>query len=421
MGNPLIAERATPRIRLYASSNAWIEGAAVVQLEHLAGRPDVLAVAGMPDLHPGHHGPVGCAALVAGRVYPDVIGTDIGCGMQFWALDLPERKLRLDRAVERLAGLAGAWDGDAAALLADHAVAAGEHAAALGTVGGGNHFCEVQAVEAILDAAAAGRAGLGAGALGLLVHSGSRGLGAATLARHYRDGTEGLPLDGAGAAYLADHDNALRFARLNRQVIAGRALQALRCGGDMMIDSPHNLAERRGDAVLHRKGAAPSDRGLVPIPGSRGAMTYLVEPLLGVPEALASLAHGAGRKHDRASMEKRVRSSKRLDATFRSEKIENRFGASDLARLERNPFGGHVICSDRRLLVEEAPEAYKDVARVVAEMEEAGLCRVVAILRPVVTFKTARQARPGSGESRGGRHREVRGGRAGRTFGEGGR
>ncbi|TCR68797.1 RNA ligase RtcB family protein [Bosea sp. BK604] len=382
MGNPLTADGAAARIRIYASSNAWIEGAAIAQLEHLAARPDVLAVAGLPDLHPGHHGPVGCAALVAGRVFPDVIGTDIGCGMQLHVLDLPERRLKLDKAVERMAALEGPWDGDATGLLAAQGIDGGEFTASLGTVGGGNHFCELQGVEEIVDPSVAGAVGLERGGLALLVHSGSRGLGAATLARHYHDGTHGLTLGEGGEDYLADHDNALRFARLNRQVIAGRALAALRSEAVELLDSPHNLAERHGDNVLHRKGAAPVDRGLVPVPGSRGAVTYLVQPLPGNPDALGSLAHGAGRKHDRASMQKRLASN-----------------ASTVARLARNAFGGHVICSDRKLLYEEAPEAYKDVERVVGEMEAAGLCRVVAVLRPLITFKTARQPREASAET----------------------
>lgn len=372
MGNPLTTERASARIRLYASSNAWIEGAALRQLEQLAARPDVVAVAGLPDLHPGLHGPVGCAALVRDRVFPDIVGTDIGCGMQLHVLDLAERRVRLERAAERMAALEGPWPGDARALLAEADIAAGAATQALGTVGGGNHFCELQGVLEIVDAAAAALIGLEKGRLALLVHSGSRGLGAEVLARHRRDDTDGLTLTDGGTAYLADHDVALRFARLNRQVIASRALAALRADGVEVLDNPHNLVERAGGMLLHRKGAAPADRGLVPVPGSRGAVTYLVAPIA-AGEALASLAHGAGRKHDRGSMSKRVETT-----------------ASGLARLARNPFGGHVVCTDRRLLVEEAPEAYKDVGRVVAEMEAAGLCRVVAVLKPLVTFKTAR-------------------------------
>lgn len=372
MGNFPDAD-AQARVRLFASASSWIEGAARLQLQQLAGRPGMLAVAGMPDLHPGHHGPVGCAALARGVVFPEIIGTDIGCGMQFWPLDLPERRLKRDKAVERLAALEGVWDGDARALLAEHGVDAGAHADQIGTVGGGNHFCEVQAVETLVDAAAGMAAGLAPGGLALLVHSGSRGFGAEVRARHHVDGTAGLALEGAGADYLADHDAALRYARLNRRVIAWRALQAVRADGEERIDSPHNLAERQGDLVLHRKGAAPSDRGLVPVPGSRGTLTYLVEPLAPPDGALSSLAHGAGRKHDRASMSGRMRAA-----------------AGSLDRLIRTPLGGQVICTDRQLLMEEAPDAYKDIDKVVADLEAKGLARVVAVLRPVLTFKTAR-------------------------------
>ncbi|WP_448950939.1 RNA ligase RtcB family protein [Labrys neptuniae] len=371
---------AQARIRVFASASSWIEGAARLQLQQLAERPGMLAVSGMPDLHPGHHGPVGCAALARGVVFPEVIGTDIGCGMQLWSLDLPERRLKRDKAIERLAALEGVWEGDAKALLAEHGLDAGEHAGQIGTVGGGNHFCEVQAVETIVDPVAGAAAGLMPGGLALLVHSGSRGFGAAIRARHHVDGTAGLPLDGAGAAYLADHDAALAYARLNRRIIAWRALQAIRADGEERIDSPHNLAERQGDLVLHRKGAAPSDRGLVPVPGSRGTLTYLVAPLPSPEGALASLAHGAGRKHDRASMSGRVRAV-----------------PGSLERLARTPLGGHVICSDRQLLMEEAPEAYKDIGKVVADLEAEGLARVVAVLRPVLTFKTAKATRPADG------------------------
>ena len=137
------------------------------------------------------------------------------------------------------------------------------------------------------------------------------------------------------------------------------------------------MVERRGspvdDIMLHRKGAAASDRGLVPVPGSRGTLSYLVQPLPAMQtETLASLAHGAGRKYDRASMHGRVRNKK-----------------SDVARLERNPYGGIVVCGDRGLLVEEAPEAYKNIDRVIADLVEFGLARVVATFRPLVTFKKA--------------------------------
>ncbi len=72
---------------------------------------------------------------------------------------------------------------------------------------------------------------------------------------------------------------------------------------------------------------------------------------------------------------------------------------SDIARLERNPFGGLIVCEDRDLLVEEAPDAYKSIDRVIADLVEFGLARVVAMFRPLLTFKTA-TARPVRSDAR---------------------
>lgn len=358
------------RLRVFASPSSWIEGAAVWQLEQLLERRGVTAVAGMPDLHPGHKGPVGCAVLTDGVVHPDIVGTDIGCGMTAWRLGGVLRRLRLDRAERALARL-----GDAGGLDPAEAVARGvapavaaAHAAALGTVGGGNHFVELQAVHRLVDGAACAAAGLAVGDLTLLVHSGSRGLGPEVLARHPYAHGEGLALDAGGRAYLADHDAAVAFASLNRAVLAERAAALLGLDGAPWLDVPHNHVIVAGAAVLHRKGAAQADLGLVPVPGSRGAMTYLVRPDPTVAGALASLAHGAGRKRDRAAMR----------------------GRGDKGRERPNPVGNRVICADRRLAEEEAPEAYKPIADVVADLEAHGLARTVAVLKPVVTFKTAR-------------------------------
>jgi release factor H-coupled RctB family protein len=362
------------RVRLFASADSWVEGSAEAQLQFAARREGVTAVAGMPDLHPGPHGPVGCAVVATGVVHPDLVGSDIGCGMSMVAIDLPARKFRADRVLDRLAALDAPWDGDAEELAAAAGLANTGYASALGTVGGGNHFAEVQQVHEVIDSAAA--PGIARGDLVLLVHSGSRGFGAAVLQRHRAVGARALALNGGGEAYLADHDRAVRFAAINRALISTRVLAAIRADGQQILDVPHNLAERQGSEVLHRKGAAPADRGLVPVPGSRGDVTILVEPLPGPADALKTLAHGAGRKHERRWMHGRVRQS-----------------SDDLDRLTRNPFGGHVICADRSLLVEEAPEAYKDIRRVVGDLETFGLARAVAVLRPLITFKTALGAR----------------------------
>ncbi len=372
-------------VHRFYSPRSWIEGKAVQQLETVAALPGVKAVAAMPDLHPGKYGPVGCAML-ADEVHPLVVGADIGCGMGLFQLDVPIRKLRADKAAQRLRALDGAWDGDTAAALAEAGLAFTAFDASLGTIGGGNHFCEVQAVEEIVDPEAAARAGLDRTLAYLLVHSGSRGLGYAVLEKYLAGGDAPLdPASEAGAVYLDAHDQAARWAVLNRSVIALRAAEALRADVRVVTDLAHNIAERHPDGILHRKGAAPADHGFVPVPGSRGTLSYLVEPLPATrPETLASIAHGAGRKYDRALMHGRAGTVK-----------------SEMERLARNPFGGLVICEDRNLIVEEAPDAYKAIGGVIADLVELGLARVVATFRPLVTFKTTHGAQPRGRERRG--------------------
>jgi release factor H-coupled RctB family protein len=294
--------------------------------------------------------------------------------MGLFQLDLAVRKLRVDKAAGRLRALDVPWDGDAAAAVTEAGLVPTPFDASLGTIGGGNHFCELQAIQEILLPEVAAKAGLDSAQVYLLVHSGSRGLGFSILQRQLVAGAG--PLDPAsenGRAYLAEHDIAVRWAALNRHVLAMRATVAVGATCNAITDLSHNLVEETGGGVLHRKGTAPADRGLVPIAGSRGTLSYLVEPLAAIqPETLASLAHGAGRKFDRASMHGRIRT-----------------GKSDRAKLVRNPFGGVIVCEDRDLLVEEAPEAYKSIDRVIADLADFGLARVVASFRPLVTFKTA--------------------------------
>jgi release factor H-coupled RctB family protein len=281
---------------------------------------------------------------------------------------------RVNKAAGRLRALDGPWNGNIAEALAEAGLGSTPFDTSLGTIGGGNHFCELQAIEEILVPEAVAEAGLDPLQVCLLVHSGSRGLGFSILQRQLAAGTAHLnPASEPGRAYLAEHDIAVRWAALNRRVVAERATQAVGAACRTIANLSHNLVEVTGGGVLHRKGTAPADRGLVPIPGSRGTLSYLVEPLAAEwPETLASLAHGAGRKFDRASMHGRIRT-----------------GKSDRAKLARNPFGGVVVCEDRDLIVEEAPEAYKGIDRVIADLADFGLARVVATFRPLITFKTA--------------------------------
>lgn len=370
MGNSASVDGRAP-IHEFYSSKSWIEGAAQRQLEEVASLAGVIAVAGMPDMHPGKYGPVGCSVL-ADAIHPALVGSDIGCGMALYALDLSTRKIRIDRAAERLRAIECPWEGDIAGALEEAGLAASPFDDALGTIGGGNHFCELQALDEVMSPADAKAAGLDRDCAYLLVHSGSRSLGYSVLEAQMAKGLRPLaPASDDGVAYLAAHDHALRWASVNRRVIAMRAAQALRCESRLICDQAHNFVECRCGSVLHRKGAAASDRGLTPAPGSRGSLSYVVAPRVPAPpEALASLSHGAGRKFDRSSMAGRVGRTR-----------------SEREKLMRNPFGGQVICEDRDLLVEEAPEAYKPIDRVIGDLEAFGLARPVASFRPLVTLK----------------------------------
>ena len=125
---------------------------------------------------------------------------------------------------------------------------------------------------------------------------------------------------------------------------------------------------------LHRKGATPSDCGAVVIPGSRGDYSYLVKPREDADEAmhmsLYSLAHGAGRKWKRGECQGR---------------LSHKYKRDDLYKTE---LGSRVICANKELLYDEAPQAYKEAQTIIADLEEAGLIDVIARLRPILTFKT---------------------------------
>ncbi|SPH19785.1 RNA-splicing ligase RtcB [Ascidiaceihabitans donghaensis] len=354
-------------IQKFYTSAAWIDGRAEEQLKHVSNWAGVQKIAAFPDLHPGKYGPVGCAVL-ADRIYPQLIGNDIGCGMALFQIDLPKRKFKLEKALRRMRMLGHDPSTDYSARLDETDARVLSFSKSLGTIGGGNHFCEVQTL-----ATCEPDVGLDVGALYLLIHSGSRGYGTAVLADVPHDGFNGMHPDAdATRAYLAGHDQAARWARLNRRIIAERAADALRTDVRLIADVPHNLLTRVGDGWLHRKGAAQADAGLVPLAGSRATPSYLLRPSH-TEAALWSTAHGSGRRYDRSSMHGRVGTKR-----------------SDLEAMQRTSFGGRVICEDRALLIEEAPLAYKSAAAVAADLKATGVAKTVATFHPLLTFKKTR-------------------------------
>lgn len=361
-----------------ADPGTWMESAAVDQLRAVSELPGMRRVVGMPDLHPGKGCPVGAACVADGIVYPYLVGSDIGCGMGLWATDQPAHRLKLDR-LEKGLDIDEPFTGDASEALAAEGVEGLRFAPSLGTIGGGNHFAELQRVSELRDEARVRQLKIDAKNLVLMVHSGSRGLGEAILRKHTdRHAAAGLAVAShEGAEYVREHDGAVRWARANRRVIAARMLDAIGCAAERVLDICHNSATpcpaEGPNAWLHRKGAAPADAGPVVIPGSRGDHSYLVDPLGDGRLNLYSLAHGAGRKWQRSA-------------------AKGKLGAkADASRLRRTKLGSRVICEDKELLFEEAPEAYKPIESVVAALERAGVIRVLAVLTPVLTYKTRRR------------------------------
>jgi len=348
---------------MITSDRIWLESNAVRQLEQVSDLPGVVAAVGFPDLHAGRT-PVGIAVMTDGVLYPHLIGNDIGCGMGLFETPLSVRRVRLEKLTSKLETIR-----DLAQIPLDTPCPEDCPIPDLGTLGGGNHFAEFQQVEDILDGEAFAKTGLDRTKVMLLIHSGSRSLGQRIFTRYCKP--EGLPLGSEEAAScLREHEEALRWAKMNRSSAAGKLLRHLGCQPPEgpVLDSFHNYLEADGKSVLHRKGAAGANRGPVVIPGSRGTLTYIVEPL-DCSGALDSLSHGAGRKWARSMCKSRIK------------------GRYDRNSIRRNPFGGSVICRDTDLLFEEAPEVYKNISHIIACLVDRGLCRVIATLRPLATFK----------------------------------
>jgi tRNA-splicing ligase RtcB (3'-phosphate/5'-hydroxy nucleic acid ligase) len=285
----------------------------------------------------------------------------------------------------------------------------------LGSLGGGNHFLEVQVVDQVRDQAAAAAMGLAEGQVCVMLHSGSRGIGHQTCTDHLRVIDRLMPRLGiavpdrqlacvpvehdAAQAYLGAMRAAGNFALANRHVMTDgvRAVfaevfgrPATELGLDLVYDVSHNLAKLEAYQVggatrqlcVHRKGATrslgPGHPDLperyrqvgqpVINPGSMGSPSYvLVGDARAEARSFASTCHGAGRAMSRTKAKKLMSG----------------------ADLRRQLEGEGVVLAVRnwKLLSEEAPYAYKDATAVVEACEGAGLSRVVARLRPAGVLK----------------------------------
>jgi len=174
-------------VRLFASAKSWIEGEALRQLYATSKFEGMRLAVGFPDLHPGKGSAVGAAFVTEGLIYPYLIGGDIGCGMALFRTDLVRRDVKLDRWAQIPFDLEHVWTDEIAEFLSKEELESTEFDEALGTLGGGNHFAELQAVEEVLNAREFKKLGLGKQQLVTLVHSGSRGLGESVLRDYVAD------------------------------------------------------------------------------------------------------------------------------------------------------------------------------------------------------------------------------------------
>ena len=351
-------------LELISGADIWMESAALRQLQSIAAYAHVSRVVGLPDLHPGRS-PVGLAVVGEGHIYPYLIGGDIGCGLALFASGIPVKKCRLEQWETRLNGIESFRD-----LPLEHPFADESPIDDLGSIGGGNHFIEFQAVAAIHDPQTYNSLELDDDAVLILVHTGSRAFGPRILEAF---GSEsGYALTEAHAEeYLRLHNQALVWAQRNRALAAARILGALGFAPRLKpcIDCVHNFMERRGNAVIHRKGAVSTLNGPVVIPGSRGTLTYIVKPNPATEHTAFSISHGAGRKWARTECRGRI--GKRYDRNS----------------IRRTALKSRVVCRDTDLLFEEAPEAYKNITTVMQALADHGLIEVVATLRPLLTYK----------------------------------
>ncbi len=281
----------------------------------------------------------------------------------------------------------------------------------LGTLGSGNHFLEVQYVEEVHDADAARVFGIAQGQVVILIHSGSRGFGHQVctdyvalmnkvMAKYHITLPDRqlacAPIHSPEAQqYLGAMRAAANFAWANRQAILHFLRGAVRrifgeARLDLIYDICHNIAKqeryevegRKRDVLVHRKGATrafpPGHRELpaeyrdtgqpVFIPGSMGTASWVLKGAQGaMRETFGSVCHGAGRLMSRTT------ARKGRDARTETRKLEE---------------AGILVKSETKDgILEELPEAYKNVDEVIEVVHAAGLANKVARLRPMGVIK----------------------------------
>ena len=440
------------------------EDQSLAQVANVATLPGIVGHSlAMPDIHWGYGFPIGGVAafdLDEGIVSPGGVGYDINCGCRLMTTLLRADEIRpmtkdlisalfkniptgvgstgplhlsnKDEARVAVQGAAwavkkgfgstedldktedhGAMDGADPSLLSERAMKRGKNQ--LGTLGSGNHFIEIQAVEKIYDGQKARAYNLFEGQVAIFIHTGSRGFGhqicddfLKEMSRDVLKESFDLPdrqlacarlKSDQGRRYLAAMACAANYAWANRQILMHwtheTLLKALsinpkELGMSLLYDVCHNIAKKELHTVggkqvmlcIHRKGATRSlppghpllsevyrDVGQpVLIPGSMGTHSYVLAGAEGaMAQSFGSTCHGAGRVLSRTKA--------------------NKMAKGRAIHRELEDIGIFVQSRGKRTLKEEMPEAYKDISQVVEVVHQAGLAQKVARLRPLGVIK----------------------------------
>ena len=395
---------------------SWCENCeegAVKQAVNLAHHPALVHhVALMPDAHQGYGMPIGGVVAAKGAVIPAAVGVDIGCGMIATETDIPAevfaemsfRRAFQEKLKERIPVGEGEshrttqdWEG-----FEEYTAHNGMRSNLwpsrldrmnLGTLGGGNHFIELQKTTA-LDGAGDPEGG---SKVWLMIHSGSRNLGKRIEEHYHRIASRlcerfhsplpdkdlaFLPIEEeTGHNYFTDMLFALRYAKENRRRMMDvmmATLQEFAPAAQFLrtIDIHHNYAafeEHFGEKVcVHRKGATSAKLDEIGIiPGSMGTASYIVRGL-GNPESFMSCSHGAGRRMSRIA----------ASTTLTVEECDKAMDGIVCERWRKYKGFGKA---KGRLDLSEAPQAYKDIEDVIAS--ERDLVEPLVRLVPLASLK----------------------------------
>jgi len=352
-----------------------LEESAVDQIHTALAQPFLKKLVIMPDCHTGYDLPIGAIALLDGVISPSYVGYDIGCGMcsvvtDLKAADLDHRARTdlFDRIYKAIpCGVGGYHEGrkDETFTSASGSNKLDDRVSSrlnsqMGTLGGGNHFIELGENKE--------------GFLSITIHSGSRNPGWVT-AQYWMDFAKADPeFDGGflrldssnGRAYVEDMNYFLLYALENRLrmmavtigVVEGKA----QAGSSAIINENHNHAAVQGSDVLHRKGATPAEQGVLGvIPGTMRDGVYITKGL-GNEQYLSSASHGAGRRMSRTQAKQEI-------------KIEDHRAAVK-----------GIVCRTDRKVLDESPDAYKNVHEVV-KAQEGIVVEVLDHAKPIVNVK----------------------------------